>query len=194
MISCLFVAISMIISIILITTPGNSLRRIFKNYFVLIVFSLDLLYILANVILLSFSKQLIPTVKFGATIALVVITVLVPVLALKIKDFPVIPLGVFVIFFVVIGAVLFPVNHGVKEFDGEKYIGITNFSDSFQDWKYIYYYKHDSPLIISAEYNIVEDYGIILTSDWNDVKENKPYQIERYENGECVETEYCRLK
>ncbi|MBQ7827623.1 MAG: hypothetical protein IJ386_05090 [Clostridia bacterium] len=90
-----------------------------------------------------------------------------------------------------LGAVSIPVYHGVKEFNGEEYVGISD--DSFSDWKFIYYYKTKFPLVISKDYEILEDYGIVLTSDWNVIKENGPYQIKYYEDGKCVETEYCFL-
>ena len=195
MISVIAVAVSAFFALaVILASPNRFTDNMKKNPIVIAALLFDLLFIAGNLILYALSLQIIPTVKCITAIILVVVTLFSTVFGVTRRKAAIISVSVFAVLFVMIGAVAIPTNHGVKEFDGEKYIGISFAIEEFVNWKYIYYYKPENPLLISNNYDVVEDYGIVLTSDWDEIKANDPYQIEYYEDGKCVETEYYMFR
>lgn len=175
---------------IMILPPDRFTDKIRKNPILGAVLIFDLLFVGGNLILHAAALQIVPTVNFVTAMILTVTTFLSAFFQKARKKQIIVLTSVFAALFVMAGVSLVPKNHGIKEFDGETYVGITTAADELDKWKNIYYYRSDNPLVISKNYGVVENYGVVHSSDWDAIKGDVPYQIDYYENGERVDTEY----
>lgn len=153
------------------------------------VLCIDILFIVPNLILRAMSLQLMPNILHIASVILVIVTVFAGLFGITRQVGIYLTAGVLALFVLFVSIMVIPVDHGIKEFDGEEYVGITSSIDSINDYKFIYYYKNESSFIISSEYDYSEYYGMHVGSDWGEITKDGPHDINYYEDGRLVRTQ-----
>ena len=192
----MFCVIAVILSVlfamsITLASHERFIDNLTRSPVLIVVLCLDIVFIALNLILKAMSLMLLPSVYYIAAMVLTVVTVFAAMInstrAVFMYVVAVLICGVFVFSCVCV----LPEDYIVKEFDGEKYVGVA---DAEYDLKYlhnyVYYYKSKAPLILSSEYDYSEYYGTRTGgSDWDAITKDGPHEINYYEDGRLVRTQ-----